>query len=48
VADALREEISVLLRSEVRDPRVGFVTITEVKVSPDLSNARIFVSVLGT
>ena len=48
VADALREEISVLLRSEVRDPRIGFVTITEVKVSPDLSHARVFVSVLGT
>jgi ribosome-binding factor A len=48
VADALREEIAGLLRSDVRDPRVGFVTITEVKVSPDLSQARIFVTVLGS
>jgi ribosome-binding factor A len=48
VADALREEISALLHHDVRDPRVGFVTITEVRISPDLSHARIFVSVLGT
>jgi ribosome-binding factor A len=48
VADTLREEISALLRREVRDPRVGFVTITGVSVSPDLSHARIFVSVLGS
>jgi len=48
VADALREEISALLLSDVRDPRVGFVTITEVKVSPDLSHARVFISVLGS
>ena len=48
VAEALRDEISVLLRSEVRDPRVGFVTITGVLVSPDLSHARVFVSVLGS
>jgi ribosome-binding factor A len=47
VADALREEISALLQSDVRDPRVGFVTITEVRVSPDLSHARVFASVLG-
>src|SRR5262249_59527603 len=47
VADARREEISALLRSELRDPRVGFVTITGVRVSPDLSQARVFVTVLG-
>ena len=48
VADTLREEISTLLRSEVHDPRVGFVTITGVSVSPDLTHARIYVSVLGS
>ena len=48
VADTLREEISGLLRAEVRDPRVGFVTLTAVKVTPDLSQARVFVTVLGT
>ncbi len=43
----IREEISSLLLSEVRDPRVGFVTVTEVRVTPDLREARVFVSVLG-
>jgi ribosome-binding factor A len=47
VADALREEIAGLLRHEVRDPRVGFVTLTGVEVSPDLSHARVFITVLG-
>jgi ribosome-binding factor A len=47
VADRLREEISRILRLEVEDPRVGFVTLTDVEVSPDLKHARIFFSVLG-
>ncbi len=36
------------LISELKDPRVGFATITAVKVTPDLRHARVFVSVLGT
>lgn len=49
INDQLREEISELLRHEVRDPRVGgLVSITEVHVSPDLRNAKVYVSVLGT
>ncbi len=49
INDLLREEISELLRSEVRDPRVGgLVSITEVHVSSDLRNARVYVSVLGS
>ncbi|MBI1950125.1 MAG: 30S ribosome-binding factor RbfA, partial [Acidobacteria bacterium] len=36
-----------LLLREVRDPRVGFVTITGASVSPDLKNVRVFVSILG-
>jgi len=47
VADVLRDVLALLLREEVRDPRVGFVTITEVKVSPDLRHARVYVSRLG-
>ena len=47
--DLLREEISTLLRREVKDPRIGgLVTITEVDVSPDLRRAKVFVSVMGT
>jgi len=39
--------LAEVLAREVKDPRVGFVTITGVKVSPDLRHARVFVSVLG-
>lgn len=46
VAEALREEISSLL-SELKDPRVGFASITRVEVSSDLRYARVYVSVLG-
>jgi len=49
VNELLREEISDLLRSELRDPRIGgLVTVTHVDVSPDLLRATVFVSVLGT
>lgn len=48
VAELLREDISRILREEVRDPRVGFVTVTNVEVTPDLRRARVYVSVLGS
>ncbi len=47
VSDLIKDEISRLLLREVRDPRVGFVTITGATVSPDLKNVRVFVSILG-
>ena len=47
VDEALREVLSDVLTHEVKDPRVGFVTVTDVKTSPDLSHARVYVSVLG-
>lgn len=43
----IREEISDLLLRKVRDPRIGFVTITEVEMSADLRRARVFYSVMG-
>ena len=43
----LREEIGQLLAREVRDPGVGFVTVTEVAATPDLRHARVWVSVIG-
>lgn len=46
VAEALRDEISALL-AELKDPRVGFVSVTRVEMSPDLRHARVYVSVLG-
>ncbi|MFQ5988993.1 MAG: 30S ribosome-binding factor RbfA [Candidatus Methylomirabilales bacterium] len=42
VGDLLKEELSNLLLRNVRDPRIGFVTITEVRVSPDLRHARVY------
>ncbi len=47
VADHLREQLATLLRQGVRDPRVGFVTVTHVSVTADLAYAVIHVSVLG-
>ncbi|HEV2909169.1 MAG TPA: 30S ribosome-binding factor RbfA [Candidatus Eremiobacteraceae bacterium] len=40
-------ELSELLHKELKDPRVGFVTITGAKISPDLSSARVFASPMG-
>lgn len=48
LAEQIREEVSLILAGEVEDPRVGFVTVTDAKVTPDLRHAKIFVSVLGT
>ena len=48
VNDLIRDELSELLLREVRDPRLGvLISITRVEVAPDLSNARVFVSVMG-
>jgi ribosome-binding factor A len=47
VQELLVQEISAIIRREVKDPRVGFVTITDAEVSPDLRHARVFFSVLG-
>jgi ribosome-binding factor A len=47
VNQLLKEEVSMLLQRELKDPRLGFVTVTEVATSKDLREAKIFVSVLG-
>jgi ribosome-binding factor A len=44
----LREELTDIIRTEVKDPRVGFFTITRVDIGPDLRSATAMVSVLGT
>ena len=46
--ELLREEISSVLSRELDDPRIGFVTITDVEVTPDLSHANVWVSIIGT
>jgi len=47
VAEAIRREVSMIVTDELRDPRIGFVTITRATISDDLRNALIFYSVLG-
>ena len=47
VADQIRSELALLLGREVRDPGVGFITLTRVQLSPDLQAARVFYTVLG-
>jgi ribosome-binding factor A len=47
VGDMVRGELARLLREELRDPNVGFATITDVAMAPDLRSARVFISVLG-
>ncbi|MDZ7261890.1 MAG: 30S ribosome-binding factor RbfA [candidate division KSB1 bacterium] len=47
VAELLKKEISHIIFTEIKDPRIGFITITRVTVSPDLKIARIYLSVIG-
>ena len=48
LAEQIREELSLIIAGEVEDPKIGFVTVTEAKVSADLRTAKVYVSVLGT
>jgi ribosome-binding factor A len=48
VNEAVREVLSGHITEDLKDPRIGFVTVTGVETSPDLRHARVFVSVLGT
>ena len=47
VDEAVRAVLSDVITQDLKDPRVGFVTVTAVRTSPDLRHARVYVSVLG-
>jgi len=47
VSDQMKQEIADILMRKIKDPRIGFVTITDVEVANDLKNAKVFFSVLG-
>jgi ribosome-binding factor A len=47
VDEAIRQVLGDAVAGDLKDPRVGFVTVTDVRTSPDLSHARVYVSVLG-
>jgi ribosome-binding factor A len=48
VSELIRQAVGAFLTGDVRDPRIGFVTVIGVEVSPDLSHANIRVSVMGS
>jgi ribosome-binding factor A len=47
VDEAIRQVLGDALAADLKDPRVGFVTVTDVRTSPDLRHARVYISVLG-
>jgi len=47
VEELIREEVSEILCEKISDPRIGFVSVTSVDISPDLENASIYVSIFG-
>jgi ribosome-binding factor A len=48
VNEVIREVLGAAISTELKDPRIGFVTVTDVDTSPDLRASRVYVSVLGT
>jgi ribosome-binding factor A len=48
VAEEIKRRASQFIREELKDPRLGFLTITGVEINADLTHARVFISVLGT
>ena len=47
VGEQIKKELSVLIQSELKDPRIGFVTVTGVDVTNDLSQANVYLSLFG-
>jgi ribosome-binding factor A len=47
VGEQMKKELSEILGRKIKDPRVGFVTVTDVEVSGDLQQAKVYISVLG-
>ena len=47
IADQIQRDVAELIRTEVKDPRVGLVTLTDVEITPDHRHAKVFFTVLG-
>ena len=47
VSEQMKHEIADILIRKIKDPRIGFVTVTDVDLSDDLKNAKVFVSIYG-
>lgn len=48
IGEQIREEVSQIITGDLKDPRIGVTTVTDVKMSPDLKHARVFVTVMGS
>lgn len=48
LAASIKESVSLILTKDVNDPRIGFVSITDVTITPDLQHAKIYVSCMGS
>ncbi|RAP76218.1 30S ribosome-binding factor RbfA [Paenibacillus montanisoli] len=48
VGEQIKKELSQLIQTELKDPRIGFITVTGVDLTNDLSQARVYLSVLGS
>lgn len=48
VGEQIKKELSQLIQNELKDPRIGFITVTGVEVTNDLSQAKVFLSVMGS
>lgn len=47
LAELIQREVSQIIQSDVKDARIGFVTVTRADIAPDLKNARVYITVLG-
>lgn len=47
VAEQIRRELAELIQFEIKDPRIGLITLTDVEISPDYAHARVYFSTLG-
>lgn len=48
VSEQIKKELSMIIQKELKDPRIGFITVTGVETTNDLSQARVYLSVLGS
>ncbi|MDB5052042.1 MAG: ribosome-binding factor [Bacilli bacterium] len=48
VSEQIKKELSLIIQAELKDPRIGFLTVTGVEATNDLSEAKVYLSVLGT
>ncbi|NBI27405.1 30S ribosome-binding factor RbfA [Chengkuizengella marina] len=48
IGEQIKKELSLILQTDIKDPRVGFVTVTAVEVTNDLSQAKVYLSIFGS